>query len=71
MSFFESMRARLAPYSLIYVKGSPEGVVGRYMEELDGDDGIYDFGPVSRHAPLSLRRKSTNNIEWLDWEDAG
>ncbi|BEI80249.1 hypothetical protein CcaverHIS002_0107780 [Cutaneotrichosporon cavernicola] len=42
--FFEAWRTRLSPYSFIYVKGTPEGVVGRYMEELDADDGQYDFG---------------------------
>ena len=70
-SMFESLRAKLAPYSLVYVKGTADGVVGRYMEELDMDDGQYDFGPISRHAPPALRRKSTNHVEYLEWGEAG
>lgn len=69
--FFDAWRARLAPYSFIYVKGTPEGVVGRYMEELDADDGQYDFGPVSRHAPHKVRRKSDGKVEFFDWGEAG
>lgn len=69
--FFEAWRARLAPYSFIYIKGTPEGVVGRYMEELDADDGQYDFGPVSRHAPHKVRRKSDGKVEYFDWGEAG
>lgn len=71
IGFFEAWRAKLAPYSFIYVKGTPEGVVGRYMEELDADDGQYDFGPVSRHAPHTIRRKSDGSIEYFDWGEAG
>jgi len=67
VGFFAGLRNRLMPYSLIFVKGTPEGVVGRYMEELEGDDGQYDFGPLSRHAPYALRRKSTGHVEYLDW----
>jgi hypothetical protein len=71
VGFFEGLRNRLMPYSLIFIKGTPEGVVGRYQEELEGDDGQYDFGPLSRHAPHTLRRKSTGHVEWFDWGDAG
>ncbi|BEI88055.1 uncharacterized protein CcaverHIS019_0107730 [Cutaneotrichosporon cavernicola] len=68
--FFEAWRTRLSPYSFIYVKGTPEGVVGRYMEELDADDGQYDFGAVSRWAPDKMRRRS-DGVEYLDWGEAG
>lgn len=69
--FFERMRQNLLPYSFIVVKGTPEGVVGRYMEEMDQDDGQHDFGALSRHAPAKLRRKSTGGIEYMDWGPAG
>jgi hypothetical protein len=69
-AFFDAWRARLAPYSLIYVKGTPEGVVGRYMEELDADDGQHDLGAVSRWAPDKVRRRS-EGVEYLDWGEAG
>jgi hypothetical protein len=71
LGFFENLRQFLTPYSFILMKGSPEGVIGRYMEELEGDDGEYDFGPLSRHAPDALRRKSTGNLEWFDWGESG
>ncbi|KAL1410034.1 hypothetical protein Q8F55_004036 [Vanrija albida] len=68
---FEALRVGISPYSIVYVKGTTEGVVGRYQEELEGDDGIYDFGPLSRHAPPDLARKSTGGFEWLDWGESG
>ncbi|WOO79324.1 uncharacterized protein LOC62_02G002849 [Vanrija pseudolonga] len=68
---FEALRVGISPYSIVYVKGTTEGVVGRYQEELEGDDGIYDFGPLSRHAPADLARKSTGGFEWLDWAENG
>lgn len=69
LNFFESLRARLAPYSIIYVRGTAEGVVGRYMEELDADDGQYDFGQFSRHAPDKLRRANNGRLQELNWGD--
>ncbi|TXT11088.1 hypothetical protein VHUM_01839 [Vanrija humicola] len=68
---FEALRVGISPYSIVYVKGTTEGVVGRYQEELEGDDGIYDFGALSRHAPADLARKSTGGFEWLDWGESG
>lgn len=68
---FEALRVGISPYSIVYVKGTTEGVVGRYQEELEGDDGIYDFGPLSRHAPADLAKKSTGGFEWLDWAENG
>ncbi|KAL7422908.1 hypothetical protein Q5752_002205 [Cryptotrichosporon argae] len=69
---FEYLRAALAPYSIIYVRGTPEGVVGRYMEELEADDGQRDFGHLSRGADEATRRRAGEGmIEWLDWADHG
>ncbi|KAK1920552.1 hypothetical protein DB88DRAFT_493570 [Papiliotrema laurentii] len=69
---FEALRRRLDPYSFIYVRGTPDGVVGRYMEEVEYDDGQYDFGSISRGASdLAKRRREENRWEWLDWGDHG
>ena len=59
------------PWSFIYVKGTPEGVVGRYMEELEGDDGNSDFGSISRNASDLMRRKSPGGMEYIDWGEHG
>ena len=67
---FEAMKKRVDPYSLIYVRGFPDGVVGRYMEELEYDDGNYDFGAVSRGSDLAARRR-THEMEYFDWGDSG
>jgi hypothetical protein len=64
-----SLRRALSPYSLIYVKGTATGVVGRYMEELEGDDGHRDFGPESRHA--EEKRGAEREIAWYSWGDEG
>lgn len=70
--FFARMRHYLAPYSIVYVKGTSDGVAGRYMEELEGDDGQYDFGALSRHAPPSLRKQSNEgSFEYLEWGHNG
>lgn len=69
---FEALKRRLDPYSIVYVKGTPDGVVGRYMEEMEYDDGQYDFGAISRGAgSLAARRREENRWEWLDWGDHG
>ncbi|RSH77399.1 uncharacterized protein EHS24_003362 [Apiotrichum porosum] len=69
--FFERLRNRVAPWTLIYVRGTSEGVAGRYSEELEGDDGQYDFGPLSRHAPQKLRREAGPGAQFLNWEEDG
>lgn len=71
LGFFERMRRNLAPYSIVVLKGSHDGVAGRYMEEMDFDDGNYDFGPLSRHAPPNLRRKAPDGMSYMDWGPAG
>jgi hypothetical protein len=65
------MEKRAAPYSFIYVKGTPEGVIGRYMEEMEGDDGNRDFGSVSRGASDLVRRRGAGGWEYLDWGEHG
>lgn len=68
---FERMQRALAPYSIIVVKGTTEGIAGRYMEELERDDGNYDFGPMSRNAPDQLRRNGPQGVYWQSWGPAG
>lgn len=68
---FEALKRRLDPYSIIYVRGTPEGVVGRYMEELEYDDGEHDFGAISRGADKATRRRGHDGWEYLDWGDHG
>jgi len=69
---FDALRRRLDPYSFIYVRGTPDGVVGRYMEEMEYDDGENDFGTISRGASAAVqKRKLTNQLEWLEWGDHG
>jgi hypothetical protein len=65
----DSLRRTLAPYSFVYIKGTATGVVGRYMEELEGDDGHRDFGPESRHA--EEKRGREREIAWYSWGDEG
>ena len=64
---FEALRRKLAPYSFIYVRGTPEGIVGRYMEELEYDDGYRDFGTISRGTDTEGKRKREVQMEWLEW----
>lgn len=68
---FESLRRAVTPYSLIYVRGTIDGVVGRYMEEMESDDGICDFGALSRGADDQARRRRDGGWEYLDWDDHG
>jgi hypothetical protein len=68
---FKALERRFAPWSFIYIKGSPEGVVGRYMEELEVDDGNRDFGSVSRMASDLQRRKAGDGMEYIDWGEHG
>lgn len=68
---FKALQRRAAPWSFIYVKGTPEGVVGRYMEELEGDDGNRDFGSISRTATELQRRRGHDGWEYLDWGEHG
>lgn len=68
---FKALERRMNPWSFIYVKGTPEGVVGRYMEELEGDDGNSDFGSISRNASELQRRKSPGGMEYIDWGEHG
>lgn len=69
--WFQRWRDAVLPWSLIYVRGTNDGVAGRYAEELEGDDGQYDFGPLSRHAPLSVRREADGGWQYLDWAEHG
>ena len=64
-----SLRRTLSPYSFVYVKGTATGVVGRYMEELESDDGHRDFGPESRHA--EEKRGKEREIAWYSWGEEG
>jgi len=41
------------------------------MEELEYDDGIHEFGSISRGSGDVSRRKSEGGIEWLDWGEHG
>jgi hypothetical protein len=68
---FRALENRFSPYSFIYIKGTPEGVVGRYMEELEGDDGNRDFGAISRGASDLTRRKNGGGMEYIDWGEHG
>jgi hypothetical protein len=68
---FKALERKMNPWSFIYVKGSPEGVVGRYMEELEGDEGNNDFGSISRNATDLQRRKSPGGMEYIDWGEHG
>jgi len=69
---FDGLRKRLEPYSFIYARGTPDGVVGRYMEELEYDDGIRDFGAASRGTTESSRRTwEDDKVEMLDWGTEG
>lgn len=67
-----TLRSRLTPYSIIYIRGTPDGVIGRYMEELEWDDGVYDFKGLSRgQAAKSAARGEGEKMEWLEWGDQG
>lgn len=68
---FQRMKRALAPYSIIVLKGTTEGVAGRYMEELERDDGNYDFGHMSRNAPERWRREGPQGMHWQSWGPAG
>ncbi|WWC92254.1 uncharacterized protein L201_007208 [Kwoniella dendrophila CBS 6074] len=77
---FESLRKKITPYSFLYIKGTPDGVIGRYMEELEYDDGEFDFGNLSRsviNGSNSIKGKKRNDQQgnegwvWLDWEEHG
>lgn len=74
-----TLGSRLSPYSIIYIRGTPDGVIGRYMEELEWDDGIYDFkglsrGQMAKSADGSVggrKREEDQKMEWLEWGDHG
>lgn len=68
---FGRMKRALAPYSIIVLKGTTEGIAGRYMEELERDDGNYDFGHVSRNAPDRMRRNGPQGMHYQNWGPAG
>ncbi|WVR08564.1 hypothetical protein IAU60_005619 [Kwoniella sp. DSM 27419] len=71
---FEALRRKVEPYSLVYVRGNPDGVVGRYMEELEWDDGEYDFGTISRgvvNGSAGKKPREEKKYEWMDWGDHG
>ena len=69
---FEGLRKWVEPYSLVYIRGTPDGVVGRYMEEMQGDDGFNDFGTVSRGADEARRRKKEGEVyQSFDWGPDG
>lgn len=74
-----TLGSRLSPYSIIYIRGTPDGVIGRYMEELEWDDGIYDFKGLSRGQMAKSadggvggrKREEDQKMEWLEWGDHG
>ncbi|KAE8541352.1 hypothetical protein D1P53_002711 [Cryptococcus gattii VGV] len=73
-----TLRSRLTPYSIIYIRGTPDGVIGRYMEELEWDDGVYDFKGLSRGQVAKSAaggrgrgRDEDPKMEWLEWGDHG
>jgi hypothetical protein len=68
---FKAMERTVAPWSFVYVKGTVEGPVGRYMEEMEGDDGYRDFGSISRSANDLARRRGEVGWEYLDWGEHG
>ena len=42
------------------------------MEELESDDGQYDFGSISRGAAhLRRRKREDEKIEFLEWGEHG
>jgi hypothetical protein len=42
------------------------------MEELEFDDGNYDFGAISPGgAALGKRRRAEDKLEWMDWGENG
>lgn len=65
----QSLRRTLSPYSIIYVRGTADGVVGRYMEEMENDDGHRDFEGMSRYAVE--KRGAEREIEYFSWGDEG
>ncbi|WVQ85930.1 hypothetical protein IAT38_008098 [Cryptococcus sp. DSM 104549] len=70
---FDAVRDFALPYSFVYVRGTPDGVVGRYMEELEWDDGVYDFEDISRgmSAKGAGRKQEETMIKKLDWGENG
>lgn len=68
---FGRMKRALAPYSIIVLKGTTEGIAGRYMEELEKDDGNYDFGHMSRNAPDKWIRNGPQGMHYHSWGSAG
>ncbi|EIW69941.1 hypothetical protein TREMEDRAFT_61710 [Tremella mesenterica DSM 1558] len=66
---FEALRRKVEPYSFIYLRGTFEGVVGRYMEEMEHDDGEHDFGTISRG--MRPKRGEEVKMEILDWGEHG
>lgn len=69
---FKALQRRVEPYTFIYVRGTLDGVVGRYMEEMEYDDGEHDFGTASRGGDSLLRRKGEQPVmEWMDWGSNG
>lgn len=69
---FDTLRRKVEPYSIVYARGTPDGIVGRYMEELEFDDGNYDFGPISPGGEaLGKRRRAEDKLEWMDWGETG
>lgn len=67
---FLALKRAVDPYSIVYVRGTPDGVVGRYMEEMEYDDGNRDFGEsISRHA--KPRGRDERVMEYLDWGEEG
>ncbi|KAK4684027.1 hypothetical protein P7C73_g6181, partial [Tremellales sp. Uapishka_1] len=73
---FEALRSTLLPYSILYIKGTADGVIGRYQEEMEFDDGQYDFGDLSRGYMNAKKAKRNYDdevmrIERLDWGEHG
>ncbi|ODN83004.1 hypothetical protein L202_01235 [Cryptococcus amylolentus CBS 6039] len=68
-----TLHQKVMPYSIIYVRGSPDGAIGRYMEELERDDGNYDFKHISRGAVArkasGRRSDDEEGMEYMEWGD--
>ncbi|WVQ70736.1 hypothetical protein IAR50_000258 [Cryptococcus sp. DSM 104548] len=68
-----TLHQKVLPYSIIYVRGSPDGVIGRYMEELERDDGHYDFKHISRgvvaRKASGRRSDEEEGMEYMEWGD--
>lgn len=68
---FANFRRRLEPYSIVYLRGYFDGPLGRYMEELEQDDGHRDFGHVSRGTMAERKQRDDIGMRYMDWQEEG